>query len=195
MSDLPNNETRQRILDVADDLFSKRGYAAVTLRDIAGEVGMRHASLYYYAPGGKEQLFVEVMERSLHRHRQGMTDALSEAGDDLRDQLRALVRWTVSQPPLDISRMQHADMLAVKPEQAHKLMDLAFDAIRLPIVAVLEPARRAGVIDLPDLDLAALALVSLLQSVHQIPPPFTQTDREEVGFRLVDMLLNGWLKR
>lgn len=50
MSDLPQNETRTRLLDAADGLFSRRGHTAVTLRDIASKVGMRHASLYYYAP-------------------------------------------------------------------------------------------------------------------------------------------------
>jgi len=46
-------------------LFSKRGYIRVRLRDIASAMGMKHASLYYYAPAGKQQLFIEVVERNL----------------------------------------------------------------------------------------------------------------------------------
>ena len=45
MLNSPNPEARERVLSVADRLFTERGYQAVTLRDIAQEVGIRHASL------------------------------------------------------------------------------------------------------------------------------------------------------
>src|SRR5690348_6377925 len=102
MTDIPTNENREQILKVAEELFSKRGFAAVTLRDIAAAVGMRHASLYYYAPGGKEALFVEVMRRSFHRHREGMAQAIADAGDDFSDQMNAVSTWIISQPPMDL---------------------------------------------------------------------------------------------
>jgi AcrR family transcriptional regulator len=66
-----SNSTHQTILDAAERLFAERGYAAVKMHDIARAVDMRHASLYYYAPAGKEQLYVEVMERNFNRHRAG----------------------------------------------------------------------------------------------------------------------------
>ncbi len=77
---LPDNETCEHILKVANELFSQRGFAAVRLRDIAAAVGMKHASLYYYVPGGKEQLFIEVLERNFHRHREGLTQAIQGPG-------------------------------------------------------------------------------------------------------------------
>lgn len=86
MNNRPNNATWLRILDTAEDLFAKRGFAAVKLRDIASAIGMRHASLYYYAPGGKEQLYIEVMDRVLRRHRAGLEHVIVAAGDDLREQ-------------------------------------------------------------------------------------------------------------
>ncbi|MBZ0309485.1 MAG: TetR/AcrR family transcriptional regulator, partial [Anaerolineae bacterium] len=53
---------------MAEHLFAERGYTAVTLRDIAEAVGLRHASLYHHVPGGKEALFIEVTERTMKRH-------------------------------------------------------------------------------------------------------------------------------
>jgi TetR/AcrR family transcriptional regulator, biofilm operon repressor len=38
--------TKERILDCAIDLFSKKGYKEVSVREIAGAVGIRAASLY-----------------------------------------------------------------------------------------------------------------------------------------------------
>jgi AcrR family transcriptional regulator len=193
--DTPNNQTRERILDIADELFSKRGYTSVTLRDIASVIGIKHASLYYYAPGGKKQLYIEVMERNFLRHRQGLTEAIIGAGDDLRQQMYAVAHWLVSQPPVDFSRMHEADMLELGQEQAEKLMELAYDAMRIPIINFLEQAIKAGHIHLRDLNLAAMAFVSLIQSVHNVPAQYGDDVRQRIGIELVDMLLDGWLKR
>jgi AcrR family transcriptional regulator len=39
-------QTKDKILDVALDLFSKKGYKATTVRDIAGEIGIKQSALY-----------------------------------------------------------------------------------------------------------------------------------------------------
>ena len=40
--------SRARILDAAAALFREHGYAAVSLRAIAAEAGMRSGSIYYH---------------------------------------------------------------------------------------------------------------------------------------------------
>jgi AcrR family transcriptional regulator len=42
------DETRQRILDVAVDLFIEHGYAGTSVRDISERIGMTKGSLYYH---------------------------------------------------------------------------------------------------------------------------------------------------
>ena len=200
MSNIPNNETREQILRVAEELFSKRGFAAVKLRDIALAVGMRHASLYYYAPGGKEGLFVEVMQRSFHRHREGMAQAIATAGDDLSAQMNALATWIISQPPMDLARMAHADLPAIDPQIAAELGELAIDSMTIPIIDALKAAEARGAIrPLMDHGLAAMAFNVLLQSVHQVPAEAIEQNipggRVAMGQTLVDMLLYGWIPR
>ena len=200
MSDIPSNETREQILSVAEALFSKRGFAAVKLRDIAAAVGMRHASLYYYAPGGKEGLFVEVMQRSFHRHREGMAQAIATAGDDLSAQMNALATWIISQPPMDLARMAHADLPAIDPQIAAELGELAIDSMTIPIIDALKAAEARGAIrPLMDHGLAAMAFNVLLQSVHQVPAEAIEQNipggRVAMGQTLVDMLLYGWIPR
>ncbi len=195
MNELPNNETYARILEVASTLFSQRGYASVRLRDIAQAVGMRHASLYYYAPGGKEQLFIAVMECTFQHHRVGLLHAVQEAGEDIREQMRAIARWFISQAALDLTRMQKSDLTAIEPEQAQRLMELAFNSLREPIVQALQHAQEKHEIEVPDVDLAAMAAVGLFHSVHTMPESFPDTVRFEVGEQMADLLLRGLLKR
>ncbi|MGK5553855.1 TetR/AcrR family transcriptional regulator [Actinomadura kijaniata] len=54
--------TRARILDSATELFSRSGFHAVSLRDIAALAGLTHAGLLHHFPG-KEELLVQVLGR------------------------------------------------------------------------------------------------------------------------------------
>jgi AcrR family transcriptional regulator len=195
MHNIPDNETRTRLLDIAEELFSTRGYTAVRLRDIANAIGMRHASLYYYAPTGKEGLYLEVMERTMRRHRSGLERAIADAGPDFRAQIYAIVVWLAGQPPLDVVRMNQADMPELAPDKAERLMTLAYDSLRMPIGAAIRQAMEAGLIIVPDVDMAALALVSLVESVHAIPRAYYPGDLATIGRQFADMLLDGWLRR
>ncbi|WP_082397975.1 TetR/AcrR family transcriptional regulator [Methanobrevibacter arboriphilus] len=40
--------TKEKIFNVAIDLFSKKGYNQVSMREIATEVGIKEASIYYH---------------------------------------------------------------------------------------------------------------------------------------------------
>lgn len=190
-----NNETRTRIIDAAEALFMTKGYTAVRLRDVAEMVGMRHASLFYYMPGGKQQLYVEVVERSIQRHREGLASALAGAGGDLRQQLYAVADWFAQTPPLDFGRMISADLPELDPEQAQRLTTLAYNTLRAPLIETLRQAWDSGLLALDDLDTAAMALVTLTQSGHSIPGRFPAGWKQRLGRQLVDMLLDGWLKR
>ncbi len=54
--------TRASILDSATELFSKSGFHAVSLRDIAAHAGLTHAGLLHHFPG-KESLLIKVLGR------------------------------------------------------------------------------------------------------------------------------------
>jgi AcrR family transcriptional regulator len=55
------NDTRQRILDTALDLFIERGYDKTSLREIAERVGVTKAALYYHF-SSKEDLLRTLVQ-------------------------------------------------------------------------------------------------------------------------------------
>lgn len=57
----PAADTRRRILAVALELFSTRGYAGTSMRDIAETMGMTKAAMYYHFES-KEQILEAVTE-------------------------------------------------------------------------------------------------------------------------------------
>jgi len=55
-------DTREQILDAAEDLFSKHGFYGVTIREVAREAGVDTALVHYYF-GAKRALFDAVFLR------------------------------------------------------------------------------------------------------------------------------------
>lgn len=188
-----DNSARERVLAVAERLFAERGYAAVTLRDIAAEVGLKHASLYHHVPGGKEALFIEVTERSMAHHRAGLERAITQAGPDVRSQLRGVADWLISHPPMDLIRMSHADMPAIEPGQARRLSELTYEALLLPVERVLVEAQARGEIDHHNPGLIGGGLLGMLESLHAIPDYALESpnQRHTFAYEMIDVVLNG----
>ena len=64
---LPRRDNRrQQLLDRAAQLFSERGFAGTTMRDVAGAVGMLPGSVYYHF-ASKEELLVAVHTEGIRR--------------------------------------------------------------------------------------------------------------------------------
>ncbi len=185
------SESRERVLDAAERLFAERGYGSVTIKDIAKAAGIHHASLYHHVPGGKEQMFVEVMERNLVRHQQGIEAAIAAAGNDLRGQLIGIASWLLSQPPMDFIRMVRSDLPAIQRDAADRLANLAYDGMLIPVERVLRQAQERGEVRHRNIGLVAGAIFSSVEGLHTIPDEYLETSRLEMAKELIDVFLRG----
>lgn len=186
------SQARQRLLDTAQGLFHQRGYKAVTMQDIATELGVRQASLYYHVPEGKEQLFVEVAERSFEQLRHGLQQALAEAGPDIQAQLSAAARWFSAQPPMSLLGMMHADMPALSRENQRRLERVAYACLFEPMAAAFRMASEHGEIRAMQPDLLAGSFLALMDGVayssqHQPGTP----PRQVMAEAMVSLLMDG----
>jgi AcrR family transcriptional regulator len=75
---LPRPERERQILDAAHVLFAARGFGAVTMDDVAAEVGVTKPLLYAYF-GNKEQLYISCMKRPGDTLLQTVVDAVAAA--------------------------------------------------------------------------------------------------------------------
>ncbi len=75
----PRGATRQRILDVALDLFNDRGYDKTSLREIADALGFTKAALYYHFER-KEDILLALHLR-LHSVGREVLDQLGQLDD------------------------------------------------------------------------------------------------------------------
>ncbi|MDG2303126.1 MAG: helix-turn-helix domain containing protein [Candidatus Binatia bacterium] len=98
------SSTATRILDVAEQLFAERGFAAVSVREIAGRVSLNQASIYNHF-SSKQALYEAVLERGfapirllLERGAAELDGA--EAGDDFLESLVDQLWQTPNLPKL-----------------------------------------------------------------------------------------------
>ncbi|GAA2977330.1 AcrR family transcriptional regulator [Microbacterium terrae] len=68
--------TRQRILDAAAEILSRKGYAGTRLADVAEVAGVQAPAIYYYF-GSRDDLVEEVMWAGAHRVRLHVEEALA----------------------------------------------------------------------------------------------------------------------
>src|SRR5579884_1901929 len=74
-----DRETRQQILEAARELFLARGYKGVSMKEVAEEVQVTSAALYYHFPGGKQDLFFSIIQMMLEDWTQGAFHATAQA--------------------------------------------------------------------------------------------------------------------
>src|SRR4051794_16336277 len=102
------DETRRRIIEAAARLFAERGYAGTSIRDLALDLGMTKAALYYHFAAKEDLLFavadpvLRVMDayvtEALAADRIGPATAAVERLVDVFDQHAPLVRRLIGDP-------------------------------------------------------------------------------------------------
>ncbi|WP_038044523.1 TetR/AcrR family transcriptional regulator [Thermocrispum agreste] len=156
----PNAATRDRILEAAAALLSKKGYSATRLTDIADLASVRAPALYYYFES-RQDLIAEVMatgQRRLRAHVEAALDALDDDASPL-DRIGAAVA-----AHLEVE-LSLSDFATAVSRNLGQLPDEVRDRLRAEGTKyielwrrLLEQARRAGAIR-PDLDLRAARML------------------------------------
>lgn len=102
------------VVDAAVRLFLEHGYAAVTLADIAGAVGLARNSLYRYFPG-KQHILLAWLRRELPEQARRAGEAIDPAAPPVE----RVVAWAHFQ--LDYARQPVHELLAAIGDIAHEL--------------------------------------------------------------------------
>lgn len=75
-SDSKSARTRERILNAAAHVLSRKGYAGTRLTDVADQAELQAPAIYYYFPS-REDLIEEVMWTGIAHMREHVADALA----------------------------------------------------------------------------------------------------------------------
>ena len=136
--------TAGRIHEAALVLFGQRGYHAVSMRDLAAEVGVKPSSIYAHVPS-KQQLLTALVRAGHLEHRDALRAAMLEAGNAPEEQLRALTRAHVTVHatyPL-LTRVCNRELGSLGEEHRAEILGIRLDAERM-FLEVIERGQRLG---------------------------------------------------
>jgi AcrR family transcriptional regulator len=154
--------TADRLLDVATTAFARKGYYGTSIRDLAREVHLSIATLYYYAKN-KDDLYLMVFERQYNEEAKLIIDILATADENtthnpvalrklLYRLMDALIDRSTADP--DIVRLWTLRWLE-RPKQTEGIETQFFIPLYQMVEDLLNRAQAVGVIvpRLPNLDL------------------------------------------
>jgi TetR/AcrR family transcriptional regulator len=165
-----NISTADRILDVATVSFARKGYHGTSIRDIAREVDLSVATLYYYAQN-KDDLYLKVFEKQYKEEARLIGDILATADENttrdpatLRQLLYQLIDALIDRSALnpDVVRLWTRRWLE-KPEQTESIeAEYSIPLYRM-VESLLNQAESAGVINpgIPKLDIISYSFTWL----------------------------------
>ncbi len=184
--------TGPRIRQAALRLFAAHGYAAVSMRQIAGEVGVQAGALYQYVPD-KQTLLFELINEFLSAR---VTEWRAvDGGGEPADRLRAFVDHHIRH----LSAAPEAGLLAelelrnLTPDNARRIgrRRRAYEAA---LSNLLEAGQAEGALQTPDAPLTATGLLALLNALvlsasGDEPPNPRRLSR--LGWRMVQRMVRA----
>lgn len=184
---------RERILTAAYHLFLERGYADVSMQEIADAAGVTKGAPYYHFRD-KEELFGEVFRRELASVRAGFVDRLEQDGP-LRQRLEAVADFILARSHTDVSRLFADFRQHLSPQRRREVAtqeESPLDVIR----PYFRQAATAGEFKSAEPDVAAALFLAMLFGVVRASA-FRPSDGDHharpaiTAVAIVDVLFNG----
>lgn len=188
---------KDRFLQTAEKLFTERGYQAVSIRDIANQIGVTNAAIYYHF-SSKEDLFDEVIIQHIKKFRRQMNEA-AEQQADVKDKLVAMlmVYSSIASHKHSLFTLlhmkKHSESQLKHPDRSKEMMRAFFE----PIEDVINSAVDEDILkELPPNILGSAVLIGMIHGTMQQVRQFQQKELDpQVVANLVDIFWNGMENR
>jgi AcrR family transcriptional regulator len=155
--------TGPRVRAAALRLFARHGFAAVSMRQIAAEVGVQAGALYLYTPD-KQSLLFDILRDHMDHLLQ--TWAAEPVPDDPRARLEAFARFHVlyhlDRP--ETVFIAYMELRSLEPEN-FAVIEALRKRYEDGLESILRAGTAAGVFRVADLKLATMALIAMLTGV------------------------------
>lgn len=200
-------QTRNRLVKAAAEVFREKGFSNATLQDIADAADMNRASIYYYAES-KEALFREIALDAIRANAaeiQQISQSPSSAAEKIRLAIRALMfSYERNYPHLFVYIQE--EMERVLSSRSAPVMDSHEQAVLLELfehsrdyLRHLETIIQEGIEDSDfakgDPRLLALGIQGMINWTHRWYRPGGRFSAHEIADTFADLALNGLRSR
>ena len=177
--------TGPRIRDAALRLFARHGFAAVSMRQIAADVGVQAGALYLYTRD-KETLLFDLLKS----HMDDLIAAWSihKSGENPQERLESFVRFHIA---FNLDRPEAVFLSYMELRNLGRENFAVIEGLRKQYETELEnivkDGRATGVFSATDSKIAALAIIAMLTGVTTWYRDGGRLSRQKIGDIYCDM--------
>lgn len=182
---------RERLLDIAAELFLAKGYDAATMQELADLSGLHKSSLYYYFKS-KEDLLKQLTSDSQSKSVKMLDKARLESEDG--DALIVAISLAIEQTLTDVARVS----LVLRQKPGSDIGDEVIARRReydIKVTALINEAQKHGKVrdDIPAALLARLILGMVSWLVEWYRPDRTRYKQDVIRKAILSILETGIL--
>lgn len=184
---------RNELIDIAAQVFARRGYHATTIDDLVEATQLQRGGLYHYI-GGKKDLLLSIHERFIQPLLAETSAIVSDdapADVKLRKTAHVLMR-TINDYRDQVTVFLH-EWRAIEDDPEWEGIREGRRAFERDIADILEQGRRDGVFQFADVRLTVLAFLGMLNYTYQWFDPAGRVAPEAVADYFCDVFLRGIL--
>ena len=156
--------TEAAVREAAVNLIARYGYEAMSMRQLAAEVGVQAAALYRYFPTKEDLLFTLMRE-----HMEGLLAAWEAARPASADPATRLAAYVENHIAFHIERRQathvsNMELRSLSHERLTRILKMR-TAYEKELRAILRDGADAGLFQIDDTGLTAMALIQMMTGV------------------------------
>jgi AcrR family transcriptional regulator len=134
----PDDNTRDRLLDQAEKLFSEKGFEAVSVREITNASGCNLAAVNYHF-GSKKKLYLAVFQERWAKRagklQKSFADALAQKPQpEIEDVISAMARSFLEGPLTDSERRNHIQLMQRELSNPGQALGIIVEQVMEPYV-------------------------------------------------------------
>ena len=193
-------DVRNRLLAVAEKLFSERGFADTSVRDLTAEANCNIAAVNYHF-GGKENLYIEVWRRHLLLLRDNQIASIDKVmsknqdAPPLEDLLKSFAETFVGPLVDEAGSSRFLKLMMREMLDGHLPPNTFVDEVIKPTLGAMQKAllKTCSGLDEPQVALIISSIVGQLIHAVRIRTMFGQNDRGDLPFsdlaKMVDHII------
>ncbi|MDD5495346.1 MAG: TetR/AcrR family transcriptional regulator [Dehalococcoidia bacterium] len=188
------NYRKEQILKTAAQLFAAKGYHAVTLDEIAHQLNIRKASLYYYIKS-KEALLEEISDILLARS-VGSLDKIPKSHVTPVNKLRQFIINQIN------TNTNSIDLTAIFYDQASSINKRFYSRYNkfkkrgeADLQLILQEGVEKGYFVIDDIKMASFLILSACNWIYKWYNPYGRLKPDEIASIYIKILENGLLSQ
>lgn len=180
---------REEIILTAAKLFKEKGYSAVTMRDLATELGIKAASLYNHI-SSKQDILKSIIISLAEDFTQGMSD-IKSSNESAINKLKKIVVLHVQ-----ITAQNTYGMASLNNDWMHLENQLEYylqlrKSYERDFLEIIKTGIKNNEIIDSNPEVVMFSILSTLRSLYLWIPKKEELNREQLSIELSEVLING----